>query len=386
MTVSICFMQKTWVEISKENLISNINQFRQRVGEQVKIAGIVKSNAYGHGLGQVSDIIQDQIDWFGVDSVDEALQVSRNLKVESRKPILILGYTIFDRLEDVVDNEFHQVVANIETAKKLKEIAERLNKIAKIHLKIETGTSRQGIFPKDLKQFIELIKSSDNLQLAGVSTHYANIEDTTDSTYAMNQLANYKEAVEYIGNHGLKEFIKHTACSAATVLFPDTYFDMVRVGISMYGMWSSSETEVSAKQKGIELNLKPSLTWKTRIAHIKTLPAGTAVSYGCTEKVTEDTKVAVLPIGYWDGFDRGLSSLGTVLVNGKICRVIGRVCMNMCVIDVNHLPNIKLEDEVVILGEQAGEKVTAEDIASKIQTINYEVTTRINPLIERKIV
>jgi alanine racemase len=216
-----------------------------------------------------------------------------------------------------------------------------------------------------------------------VSTHFANIEDTTDHTYAMMQLETYKQAVNLIEQAGFDNFIKHTACSAAAVLFDQTHFDMIRLGISMYGMWSSTETQVSAKQQGIKIDLKPALTWKTRVAHIKTLSAGTSISYGCTEKVEQETKVAVLPIGYWDGFDRGLSSIGEVLINGKRCRVLGRVCMNMIVVNVNHVENINLEDEVVLIGEQGDEKITASEIARKLGTINYEVTTRINPVINR---
>ncbi|NQT49327.1 alanine racemase [Candidatus Kuenenbacteria bacterium] len=380
---------KTWVEISRENLIHNIEQFRQRVGGEVKLAGVVKSNAYGHGLVDTVSVIEQYVDWIAVDSVDEALECNSLREGDTstcRLHVLVLGYTLFDRLEEVVENGFHQVVANVETLEELIPICEKLNKPAHIHLKIETGTARQGIWQDDLPRFLDKFDNCELLNIAGVSTHFANIEDTTDHSYAKQQLEKFKQAVQFIEQWGSGKYeglIKHTACSAATVLFPETYFDLVRIGISMYGMWSSTETQVSAMQKGIQIDLKPALTWKTKVGHLKVLPAGSGVSYGCTEKVTTATKIAVLPIGYWDGYDRKLSSVGNVLIRGKRCRVIGRVCMNMIVVDVNHVPDIQLEDEAVLLGKQGDEEITAEEIARKVGTINYEVVTRINPQIRR---
>ena len=161
---------------------------------------------------------------------------------------------------------------------------------------------------------------------------------------------------------------------------------MIRLGISLYGLWSSDATKVSARQIGLtNFVLKPCLTWKTRIAQIKDLPAGTNVGYGCTEKVNVSTKIAILPVGYWDGYDRGLSSVGNVLICGQRCRVLGRVCMNMTIVDVSHVEHVQLEDEVVLLGQQGREEITAEEMARKCQTINYEVVTRINPVIKRVI-
>lgn len=372
--------QKTWVEVDSDNLIHNVSEFRKRVGESVKIAGVLKSNAYGHGLLEVASIVKDKVDWLAVDSIYEALEL-RKQGIDNQ--ILILGYTLIFELPSVVENEFHQVVANIETLEGLEKVCSEKNKAARIHLKIETGTSRQGIHLESLPEYLDLIKKSEKLELAGVSTHFANIEDTTDPTYAMSQLELYKKSLILVDEAGFENYIRHTASSAAAVLFDSTHFDMIRLGISLYGMWSSKETQVSAGQEKIGMNLLPALTWKTKIAHIKTLEPGTCVSYGCTEKLTQKTKTAVLPIGYWDGYDRGLSSVGTVLVRGERCRVLGRVCMNMIVIDVTSIKDVSLEDEVVLLGQQGGEVVSAEKIASQINTINYEVTTRINPLIKR---
>ena len=374
---------KTWVEIDKNNLIHNLKTFRSLIGPEVVLMSVVKANAYGHGILEVADIAKEHSDWFGVDSIDEALLLKNN---GIKKPILILGYTLNDRLKDVVENGFSQTVYNEETIKKLGELSNELNEKVNLHFKVETGTSRQGVGESELLKRIKTVKQYPNLNIQGLSTHYANIEDTTDHGYAKSQLEKFNEIIKKLGEEGIDIPIKHTACSAAAVLFPETHFDMVRVGISQYGMWSSKETFVSANGDASKIELQPVMTWKTRIAQIKEIPSGTPVSYGLTEKVSRDSKIAVLPIGYWDGYDRGLSSVGNVLVGGKRCKVLGRVCMNMIVVDVTDISDIDIEDEVVILGKQGSEEITAEEIGEKIGSINYEVVTRINPLIKRIIV
>ncbi|SRR6056297_1024241 len=378
---------KTWLEISRKNLLHNLQEFCRRVGDGVDVCPVLKSNAYGHGLEQTAEIIQGKTKWLAVDSVDEACQLKKILKKRGsgQKNILILGYTLSDNLEEVVKNGFHQVVANLQTLKNLEKICHKLNLPAFVHLKIETGTARRGIWLKDLSEYLKIIKNNPLLRLAGISTHFANIEDTTEHEYAKLQLKKYKKALESVNKYGFSGFIKHTACSAAAILFSKTHFDLIRPGISLYGMWSSPQTRVSAQQKFIDVQLKPVMTWKTKVAHIKELPAQMPVGYGCTEKVSQKTLSAVLPIGYWDGFDRCLSSIGQVLINGQRCRILGRVFMNMIVVDVSAVKNIELEDEAVILGRQKNEFISAEEIAEKVNTINYEVTTRLNPKIKRTI-
>ena len=371
---------KVWVEISKSALIHNLKQFRKLIGPNKKLAAIVKSNAYGHGLIEIAKIAENsKADWLGVDSVDEAITLKKN---KLKSPILILGYTIYSRLSDIVNHSFRQTVYSKEIIKKLGQISNRKKKKTYLHLKLETGTSRQGVLEKDLIKLIKLIKQYKYLNLEGISTHFANIEDTTDHTYARKQLADFKRLVEKAEKKFNQKIpIKHAACSAATILFPQTHFNLVRAGISIYGLWSSGKTHVSAKDRKINFTLKPVLTWKTIIAQVKKLKAGAPIGYGLTEILTQDSKIAILPIGYWDGYDRSLSSIGNVLIQGKRCRILGRVCMNMIIVDVSHITNIKPEDEVVLIGQQGQEKITADEIAGKINTINYEVVARINPLL-----
>lgn len=375
---------KTWIEINKKNLLHNLEQFKNLVGDSVKIMGVVKANAYGHGLAEVAGVISEKVDWFGVDSFTEAMKLR---EIGIKKPILILGYTELSDLKEAVKNNISLTVYNKETIEKLGKIPiHNPNLNPKIHIKIETGTARQGVLEKDLLDFIKFIKQFPSIEIQGISTHYANIEDTTDSSFAKAQLEVFSRVTETLKKEGVEAPLRHTACSAATILFPETHFEMVRLGISMYGLWSSKETKAVAKNKNFELDLKPALVWKTIVAQIKNIPAGISVGYGLTERVSRDSKIAILPIGYYEGYDRKLSSIGTVLIRGKRCKVLGRVCMNMIIVDVTDIEKIELEDEVVLLGRQGREEITAEELAQKIGTINYEVVTRINPLIQRIVV
>ena len=374
---------KTLVEINKENLFHNLSQFKKLVGEKVKIMGVVKANAYGHGLAEVAGVISDKVDWFGVDSLSEALKLR---EIGLKKPILVLGYTELKDLKEAVKNNISLTAYNKETIEKIGKIPiHNPNLNPKIHIKIETGTARQGVPENEILDFIKFIKKYPSIEIQGISTHYANIEDTTDSSFAKLQLEIFSRVAEILKKEGVTP-LRHTACSAATILFPETRFEMVRLGISMYGLWSSKETKAVAKNKNLELDLKPALTWKTIVAQIKNLSAGTSVGYGLSERVSRDSKIAILPIGYFDGYDRKLGSVGNVLIRGKRCKVLGRVCMNMIIVDVTDLPKVELEDEVVLLGRQGKEEISAEDLAQKIGTINYEVVTRVNPLISRIVV
>lgn len=371
---------KSWVEISAINLLHNISQIRSLLTPGTTLAGVIKANAYGHGILEVAKTIENSIDFFAVDSVDEALKLKSG---RAGKPILILGYTLISRLPEIVENDFHQVVSSIETLEELDKITKTINKEAYIHLKIETGTSRQGIFQSNLPEFLKIFKSNPLLKLAGVSTHYANIEDTSDHSFAEKQLQLYNEAVISIKKEINYQFFQHTACSAAIILFPETHFNFVRLGISLYGLWSSASVRDEANHR---VDLKPVLSWKSRVAQIKTISAGSTISYGCTEKVEKTTRTAVIPVGYYDGFDRKNSSIGNVLIRGKRCKVLGRVCMNMFVVNVDEINDISIEDEVVLIGQQFDEEITADEFAQKIGTINYEAVTRINPLLPRIIV
>lgn len=368
---------RTWLEIDEKALSHNLKEIRKIIGKNVRLMAVVKSNAYGHGLIKTAKLIEKHqlADWFGVDSLSEALLL-RQHKIKA--PILVMGMILKENFRKAAENNIRIAVYNKEAVLALTSLKIPL----KIHLKIETGTMRQGIYLKDLPAFIQLIKKYPQLTIEAIYSHFANIEDTTNHSFAKKQLRIFQQALKIVHNYKIYP-IAHTACSAALILYPETHFDMVRLGLSMYGYWSSPQTFVSAKNLGRQITLKPALTWKTRIAQIKTVKANTPIGYGLTEKVSRNTKIAVLPVGYWDGYDRKLSSIGNVLISGIRCKVIGRVCMNMMMVDINHLNNVFLEDEAILLGKQGKETITVEEIAQKAGTINYEIITRINPLIPR---
>lgn len=371
---------KTWVEVSRSALVENAETLKRAAGRDTALMAVVKSNAYGHGIPEtVKALAKAPVDWFGVDALREAEAVRA---AGAKRPVLILGYTPLADAARAVRQGFSQIVYNRENVERLAKAGTRRNP-AKVHLKLETGTSRQGILERDLPAFAERLKRLKTVRVEGVSTHYANIEDTTDPSYAMGQRERFDAMIATLAKAGVRPPVVHSACSAAVLLYPETHYAMVRSGIALYGLWPSKETRVSAGQKGRAPTLRPALSWKTIVAQVKDLPEGTPVSYGLTERLSRRSKVAVIPVGYWDGFDRGLSSVGRVLVRGRRAKVLGRVCMNMCVIDVTDIPGVRIEDEVTLIGRQGSDALAAEDLAAATGTINYEIVTRINPLIPR---
>ena len=372
---------KTWVEINGQALRSNIAALRSLLSPETQYSGVVKANAYGHGLAQIVPLmLEDGVKIFCVDSVDEALVVRR---MASEAVILILGYTLHDRLTDVIEARAHQTVYDADTIRLLNEAAGKRHTTVPIHLKIETGTLRQGIWKQDVPAMLEVIRAATHLELLGVSTHFANVEEAETSSYTDFQLDAFVQVCAMIEAAGFRPTFFHTASSAAVILYPKAHCTMVRSGISSYGFWSSRQTRHSARLMNRRIELEPVLSWKTRVAQIKEAPMGLPVGYDCTEILRRHSKIALLPIGYYDGYDRGLSSIGEVLIRGQLCRVLGRVCMNMTMVDVTEVPRVALEDEVVLIGRAGKNRMRADDIAQRINSIHYEVTTGINPLIPR---
>ncbi|MFH1284017.1 MAG: alanine racemase [Candidatus Peregrinibacteria bacterium] len=372
----------TWVEISREALRKNIRQFREVIGADRILCPCVKANAYGHGLIECAKTFLDAgADWLAVNAVYEA-RALREAGIFS--PIYVLGYVPFDELAEAIALDLRMVVYNKETISRLAEAAGEGGKRTKVHLKIETGNNRQGVAIDDLVEMAEYIRSFDRIELEGLSTHFANIEDTTDHGYAEIQLARFNKAVSILEKSGIKVPIKHCGNSAATLIFPETHFDMVRPGISCYGMWPSKETHLSyTKEVGGSAQFSPAFTWKAKVAQVKTVPAGECIGYGCTYKTTRQTRVAIIPVGYYDGYDRGVSGRAHVLIQGKRAPLCGRVCMNIIMADVTDIPNASLEDEVVLIGRDGDENISAELFAQWADTINYEIPTRVNERIPR---
>ncbi len=342
---------------------------------------VVKSNAYGHGLRVVSDAIKNDVDWFGVDSLTEAIEVR---EVAPGKPVLILGYSKVEDADQIVANDFRQVVYRQDVAEALSEAAQRAKKTARVHLKIETGTNRQGIPLDEVGTFGRFVKNLSQIEIEGVYTHFANIEDTLDPSFANLQLERFQNAIAQLRDSGASPPQIHTNATAGGLLYPETHFTLVRLGIGAYGVWPSRETQVAARERGRGINLEPVLTWKTRIAQLKKIETGEYVGYGLSFQATRPTTLAVVPVGYYEGYDRALSNSGRALVGGGSVPVVGRVAMNMTVLDVTDV-DTNLDDEVVLIGRQGTSEITAEELAEKTGTIAYEVLSRINPLLERRL-
>ncbi|OGL65532.1 alanine racemase [Candidatus Uhrbacteria bacterium RIFCSPLOWO2_01_FULL_47_24] len=390
-------INKTWIEISKSALLHNVGQFlslldhapaKDRRLQKPQFMAVVKSNAYGHGLREVTGIlhnskflIPNSSIWFGVDNLDEARAVR---EITSHNPVLVLGYTQSERLKEAAKLGARITVYNWETLKTLTHNSSRItHNPLRVHVKVETGTTRQGVGEDEAVDFVRALKKIKGVEVEGISTHFADSEDS-QSDYALKQLARYNSIIKRLNGTGLTIPIHHMACSAATLLYPQSHGNLVRVGIGMYGLWPFDEARIKNYESRImKIRLRPVLTWKAIVAQVKDAPKGTPIGYNLTERVKRDSKVAVLPVGYWDGYDRGLSGTGEVLVNGKRCKILGRVCMNMLMVDMTDAGNVKPEDEAVLIGAQGRQIITADEIAKKLSTINYEIVTRINPVLPR---
>jgi alanine racemase len=381
-----------WVELDAGAPDHNLRELRKCASPEVKLCAVVKSNAYGHGLSEMVRLLPSA-HWLGVNSLEEGVRIR---ELGENRPVLIMGHVPLADLGEAVARDLDLTVYNLESLAALarlpaaggsQPVGAAPKRPIRVHLKVETGTGRQGILPEQIPSFARELRSAPGIELVGVSSHYANIEDTLNHGYAEQQLERFRRAMAALAELGLKPPIPHTACTAAGILFPETHYGMLRVGIGVYGLWPSRETYLSALMGHRPVpNLKPVLSWKTRIAQLKVLPEGSFVGYGCTYKTTRATRLAVLPVGYADGYDRALGNTAHVLVHGKRAPVIGRVCMNLTMVDVTDIPQASLEDEVVLLGRSADERISAETMASWAGTINYEILSRISPLLERRIV
>ena len=386
----------SWIELSESAYASNLAFFRRLVGPGVELSAVVKANAYGHGMIEIAGLaIRHGADSFCVHSLDEAQRLRR---AGFTQDVLILGHVPLARLDEAVDGEFRIALLHHQEAERLAEMAEARERRTRVHLKVETGTYRQGVDASELEGLLDFLERHPRLELDGVYTHFANIEDTTDHGYARTQLERFGAVIEQVARRqgdvagNLPQ--RHAACSAAALLFPGTHFDMVRLGVSQYGLWPSKETLVSYRMThdGADPRpLVPVLTWKTRVGQLKRVPAAAYVGYGCSYQTTRETLLAVLPIGYSDGYARRLSNQAHVLIRGRRAPVRGRVCMNLLLVDVTDIPEVALEDEVVLLGRQKkpggdGQEITAAQLAELAGTLHYELVARLNPDLPRLVV
>lgn len=370
---------KTWVEIDKQAFEHNIKQYK-KVIQPALLAPVIKSNAYGHGLeiiAQLCDAHQD-VDRICLVSLSEAVFL-RSIGV--KKPLLVLSILDED-LEKVALHDIAVTIYDLETAYALNSVGKKFQKKIAVHIKIDTGLSRLGFGAASAFSAITIIATLPFIIIEGMYTHFANSE-SAQHDFLCHQLMQFNALIEQTKKSGIIIPLLHTSCSAAILATSSTHFTMARTGIGIYGLWPSESTKSAASTNHPWFSLKPVLTWKTSIIHLKEIPAGSFVGYDCTHQTTQTTRVATLPVGYWDGYDRKLSNNGVVMIKNRYAPVVGRVAMNLMMIDVTEI-DVAVGDPVTLLAGDS--EITAEMIAAKCGTINYEVVTRINQQISRVVV
>lgn len=354
----------------------NMESMHRNLKEDTKMAAVIKADAYGHGALEVSEAIEDlpYLWGYAVATVDEALTLTR---AGRKKPILILGISFPDQYEDIVSNDIRPAVCEYETAKALSDIAVKKNKTCHIHIKIDTGMSRIGFqVTEENADIIAQIAALPNICIEGIFTHFAQA-DETDKTPAMNQLSLFRKMIAMVEKRGVQIQMHHCSNSAGIVEIKDANMDMVRAGITLYGLWPSDEVS-----KDI-IDLKPVMSLKSHISYLKTLEEGRKISYGGTYVTPSERRIATIPVGYADGYCRGLSNKGYVLIHGKKAPICGRVCMDQFMVDVTDIPEAKEGDEVTLLGKDGELTITMEELGQLSGRFNYEFACLITPRVPR---
>jgi alanine racemase len=367
-------LRPVWAEIDLDNLKHNITEIK-RITKAKEIIAVVKADAYGHGaLDTVPLLLENGASRVAVAVITEALEL-RQGGVEA--PIIILGYTPLDFIKEITENDFEVTVCSYEYAEALSEQAKQENKTIKIHIKLDTGMGRFGFLPteKSVEDVYKISKLS-NIVIEGLFSHFSSA-DERDKSYTYKQIRSFNNFYNKLKKLGININIKHIANSAALIDMPEVHLDAVRPGIILYGYYPSCEV---CRER---IDLKPVMTLKTSVVHVKNVPCGEYISYGRRFKTDRESCIATLPVGYADGYTRLLFNKGKVIVNGGFAPVVGRICMDACMIDVTDVGDVKPGDEVVLMGESAGLKFTAEDIAELLGTISYEIVCMISKRVPR---
>ncbi|OIJ08530.1 alanine racemase [Anaerobacillus arseniciselenatis] len=365
----------TWTEISLSAIYENTHTFKNHISKRTKLMAVVKADGYGHGAVEVSNTaLKAGADYLGVAILDEAIAL-REAGISA--PILVLGYTPIRSIETAVQNNISLTVYSMEVLKKVNTISSKLNKITKIHIKVDTGMGRVGVTSKEeALSLAEMAEEAPYVHLEGLFTHFANA-DSNDDNYTDQQFSSFQNVIRYLKNHHIEIPIKHCCNSAATICNQNMHLDMVRVGISLYGLYPSNDV------KNTGFPLKQAMHFKTKVSAVKQVPAGRMISYGCTFSTDKTTNIATIPVGYADGLSRLLSNKGQFLIKNKQVPIIGRICMDQTMLDVTHLPTIDTETEVTIFGSSDTSFISIDEVADHMGTINYEVVCLIGKRVPR---
>ena len=355
----------TWLEIDLDAIAKNTRNIKKLIGQNKELMAVVKGNAYGHDVLEIVPIfLKNGATRLAVARLEEGIFLR---KAGIDVPILVLSATLKEEAETALMHDITTSACNISFIKKMNELSLKLKKKAKIHLKIDTGMGRLGVKPEKAVDFIKKVLTFDHIIIEGIFTHFS-VADEKDKKYTEEQFRKFSEILKILEKEKIRIPLKHVSNSATLLDLEHMWLDVVRPGIALYGLYPSKEVKKVIK-------LIPAQRFKTRIAFLKELPAEKSISYGRTYTTyKKNTIIASLPIGYADGYSRLLSNKGEVLVRGERMPIIGRICMDQCMIDVTDLPLVKIGDEVVLWGKQGNERITVEEIADKLNTINYEIT------------
>ncbi len=356
----------TWVEVDLEAIAHNVRRIVELVGPGVKVLTVLKADAYGHGAVRVArTVLNNGAYYLGVASINEGVLLRR---AGITAPILVLGYTPAWQGRELVLNGLSATVFNLDVARALSRVAGELDSQVRVHVKVDTGMGRLGLLPDDVVPLVRDVRALPHLTLEGIFSHFS-VADT-DPDYTRWQMGRFRQVLEALAKEGVEFPLVHVANSAAILSLPESHFSMVRLGLAMYGLDPSAKISCPP-------TFRPALTFKTQVAQVKTLPPGSYVSYGNTYQTRGEQRIAVIPVGYADGFRRAPRHWGEVLVRGQRAPIVGRVCMDQTMIDVTAIPDVRQGDEVVLIGEQGSERITAEDVGERLGTINYEVVSEI---------
>ncbi len=363
----------TYIEVDLGAIAHNARTIKAHIGPGVRLLAVVKANAYGHGAVEVAGAaLRHGASGLAVARTPEGLAL-REAGITA--PILVMNYTPASELEAALTHNLTLTVNDLETAEALSALAVRLGRAAPVHIKIDTGMGRFGLLPDEVVPFVQRVAGLPGITVEGLYTHFA-VADLADKEYTQHQFAIFQQIRTRLAAGGLRPAMCHVANSAATLDLPEMHLDAVRVGIALYGLRPSGEVEPAVP-------LRPALALKSHVARVRTLPAGSSISYGRTYITPRAMPVALIPVGYGDGYHRLLSNRGAVLINGRRAPIVGRVCMDQFVVDVSQVGPVALESEAVLIGCQGGACISAEEVATWAETINYEVTTGLLPRIPR---
>lgn len=361
---------RTFAEIDLDAILNNFNELKKCVSDNTKICAVIKADGYGHGSVVLAELLKDKADYFAVATVDEAIEL-RNAGI--RTPVLILAYTHDDDNVLLIENDISMTVFTLDSAINIQRAAQITGKRAKIHIAIDTGMTRIGFSLNDESvNAIKTISEMPEIEIQGIFSHYA-CADMTDKTTSEMQSKRFKSFIKLCEVNGIDFPVKHI-CNSAAISELSEHFDMIRMGISLYGLYPSEEVDKS------KVDLIPAMTLKSHITHIKEVPAGEGISYGHTYKTTESRRIATVSAGYADGYPRALSNVGKVIVKGKYAPITGRVCMDQFMIDVTDIPDTQIDDEVILFGKDS---ISAEDIGNMSMSFNYEVVCGVSRRIPR---